>query len=43
MTSPVTSRTRAWLDGARPRTLPASVTPVFVGTAVAYAEGGFVW
>ncbi|HEX6447788.1 MAG TPA: 1,4-dihydroxy-2-naphthoate polyprenyltransferase [Streptosporangiales bacterium] len=39
----MTSRTRAWLDGARPRTLPASVTPVLVGTAVAYAEGGFVW
>jgi 1,4-dihydroxy-2-naphthoate octaprenyltransferase len=28
-----------WLAGARPRTLPASVSPVVVGTAVAAAEG----
>ena len=28
-----------WLAGARPRTLPASVSPVLVGTAVAAAEG----
>lgn len=39
----MTSSVRAWLDGARPRTLPASVTPVVVGTTVAYAEDGFVW
>src|SRR5690606_31848470 len=39
----MTSTARAWLDGARPRTLPASVTPVIVGTAVAYAEHGAVW
>jgi len=26
---------RLWLDGARPRTLPAAVVPVLVGTAVA--------
>ncbi|MQA01428.1 MAG: 1,4-dihydroxy-2-naphthoate polyprenyltransferase [Streptosporangiales bacterium] len=39
----MTSTARAWLDGARPRTLPASVTPVLVGTAVAYAEDGIVW
>ena len=32
-----------WVAGARPRTLPASVIPVAVGTAVAYAEGGVVW
>jgi 1,4-dihydroxy-2-naphthoate octaprenyltransferase len=26
---------RAWLDGARPRTLPAAIVPVLVGTAAA--------
>ena len=31
-----------WLAGARPRTLPASVSPVLVGTAVAAAEGNVV-
>jgi 1,4-dihydroxy-2-naphthoate octaprenyltransferase len=29
---------RAWIDGARPRTLPAAVVPVLVGTAAA-ADG----
>jgi 1,4-dihydroxy-2-naphthoate polyprenyltransferase len=28
-----------WIAGARPRTLPASVSPVLVGTAAAAAEG----
>lgn len=32
-----------WLAGARPRTLPAAVVPVVVGTGVAIAEGGAVW
>jgi 1,4-dihydroxy-2-naphthoate octaprenyltransferase len=31
-----------WVAGARPRTLPASVSPVLVGTAVAAAEGEVV-
>jgi 1,4-dihydroxy-2-naphthoate polyprenyltransferase len=31
-----------WLAGARPRTLPASVSPVLVGTAVAAADGTVV-
>lgn len=39
----MTSTAHAWVDGARPRTLPASVTPVVVGTAAAYAEDGVVW
>jgi 1,4-dihydroxy-2-naphthoate octaprenyltransferase len=38
----VTSR---WVLGARPRTLPAAVVPVLVGTAAAVGEpgGGIVW
>ena len=37
-----TSRpSRAWLLAARPKTLPAAISPVLVGCAVAWAEGGF--
>jgi|SRR5579862_4007886 len=32
-----------WVAGARPRTLPASVIPVAVGTAVASAQGSVIW
>lgn len=32
-----------WLAGARPRTLPAAVVPVLVGTAAAIAGGHAVW
>lgn len=32
-----------WLAGARPRTLPAAVVPVAIGTGVAYSTGGAVW
>ena len=32
-----------WVAGARPRTLPAAVVPVLVGTAVASSQGGTVW
>ncbi|MEU6430043.1 1,4-dihydroxy-2-naphthoate polyprenyltransferase [Microbispora sp. NPDC046973] len=32
-----------WLAGARPRTLPAAVVPVAVGTGAAVAEDGAVW
>lgn len=31
----------AWYLAARPKTLPAAIAPVAVGTAVAIAEGGF--
>lgn len=32
-----------WVLGARPRTLPAAVVPVVVGTACTVGEGGPVW
>ena len=33
-----------WVEGARPRTLPAAVVPVLVGTACAAGEaGGLIW
>lgn len=32
---------RLWVSAARPRTLPAAVAPVLVGTALAVSEGGF--
>ena len=35
MTARALARARLWLEGARPRTLSASVTPVIVGTAAA--------
>jgi 1,4-dihydroxy-2-naphthoate octaprenyltransferase len=38
----VSIATNRWVVGARPRTLPAAVAPVLVGTAVA-AGGGPVW
>src|SRR5207342_1998398 len=32
---------REWLGGARPRTLPAAIVPVVVGTGVAFGYGRF--
>ncbi|WP_347351187.1 1,4-dihydroxy-2-naphthoate polyprenyltransferase [Intrasporangium sp.] len=32
-----------WIDGARPRTLPAAVSPILVGTGAAYQTGHVVW
>lgn len=34
---------RIWYLAARPRTLPAAVAPIVVGTAVAVREDAFVW
>ncbi|GAB3753304.1 1,4-dihydroxy-2-naphthoate polyprenyltransferase [Microlunatus parietis] len=36
-----TATPRQWLAGARPQTLPAALTPVIVGSALAHAAGGF--
>jgi 1,4-dihydroxy-2-naphthoate octaprenyltransferase len=33
----------AWVAGARPRTLPAAIVPVLVGTAVAERQGEVIW
>src|SRR6478752_3121457 len=39
-----TSGWRVWWLGARPRTLPAAVAPVLVGTAAATVErSGVIW
>ena len=37
--------TNKWIAGARPRTLPAAVVPVLVGTACAAGRvpGGLIW
>ncbi len=35
--------TSPWVAGARPRTLPAAIVPVAVGTGVAVHEHGAVW
>ncbi|MFT4262352.1 MAG: 1,4-dihydroxy-2-naphthoate polyprenyltransferase [Nocardioides sp.] len=32
-----------WLEGARPRTLPAALSPVIAGTALAAYDDGLVW
>jgi 1,4-dihydroxy-2-naphthoate octaprenyltransferase len=37
----VSATLRLWLVAARPRTLPAAIAPVLVGTALAAAEGVF--
>ncbi|HEV7886028.1 MAG TPA: 1,4-dihydroxy-2-naphthoate polyprenyltransferase [Acidimicrobiales bacterium] len=43
MTAPAPTRQNKWVLGARPRTLPAAVAPVLVGTAVAASQGHVFW
>jgi 1,4-dihydroxy-2-naphthoate octaprenyltransferase len=40
---PAAPPSHPWIAGARPRTLPAAVVPVAVGTACAVGEGGATW
>jgi 1,4-dihydroxy-2-naphthoate polyprenyltransferase len=40
-TAPAISRAQAWILASRPKTLPAAIAPVLVGTSVAYAEEVF--
>ena len=35
--------TRDWVAGTRPRTLPAAVVPVLIGSGVAAGYSGFSW
>lgn len=37
------SKVRAWLEAARPKTLPASLSPVLIGCVLAYRDGAFQW
>ena len=41
--APSTPTPAQWLAGARPRTLPAAIAPVLVGSGVAAYADGFVW
>lgn len=37
------STVRVWFEAARPKTLPASLSPVLVGCVLAYRDGVFQW
>ena len=41
ITTPQISQSRAWLLAIRPKTLPAAVSPVVVGVALARSDGAF--
>lgn len=43
VTAPARAGVSAWIEGARPRTLPAAVAPVLAGTGAADLADGFVW
>ena len=37
------TKMKYWLEAARPKTLPASISPVIVGCALAFRDGAFQW
>jgi len=43
MTETQMTKLKIWILAARPKTLPAGISSVIVGGAVAVAEGGFAW
>jgi len=43
MQEPPPSLLKVWIDATRPRTLPAAVAPVLVGTALAWHDHTVVW
>ena len=40
---PLSDSVRVWMMAARPRTLPAAIAPVLVGTALAKHDGDINW
>ena len=43
MTAPARAGLHEWIEGARPRTLPAAVAPVLAGTGAAGLDDGVIW
>lgn len=43
MATETITRRQAWLLAARPKTLPAALSPVIVGTALAFADNTLAW
>jgi 1,4-dihydroxy-2-naphthoate octaprenyltransferase len=43
VTAPARAGLSEWIEGARPRTLPAAIAPVLAGTGAAALEDGVVW
>src|SRR5215216_5680617 len=43
VTTPAYAGLPEWIEGARPRTLPAAIAPVLAGTGAAALDDGVVW